>query len=190
MGEKSHSLSGLYLCCVCHHEPAERRSMMMLAGEEMKRMVERLSQLTVLSNANSSEHCISFSSYSELSARSSPWPSRLPVMWLCLPQAGSLALSGSPFALRPQSHQLLWLEAERSPTHRPDLQPSVVRTKGASVGPVPTHLLTQAQLPELWVRPGPLTCSPSPNPPYWFALYVWACVSLLNTGPHGLEADL
>ena len=144
-------------------------------------MVERLSQLTVPSNANSSKHCVSFSSYSELSARSSPWPSRLPVLWLCLPHAGSLALSGSPFALRPQSHQLHCLEAGRSPAHRPDLQPRVVQTKGASVSSVPTHLLTQAQLPALWVRPGPLTCSPSPNPPYWFASYIWASVSACST---------
>lgn len=129
------------------------RPIMVLPSEEL-RMVEKLSQLLApnsvgqRSSSDPSKHCNSFSSHSELSAVSSPWPARLPVSWPCLlTQAPGQDLSpvSIPSALLAAGSQVANPQAKSPAQTHPD--------EGSSSRPYPTHLLTEAQcraLGESW----------------------------------------
>ena len=137
-----------------------------------RRMMETLSWFSVQNHAGKPD--------SSLNAPKRRWPlfvlrikckglplrARLPAMWACPP--------GPPCTFVCQSRLRPWLQAGRSPAQSGPDQGSIMRLR-------PTRPLTQAQLPELRVRPGPLTCSPSPDTPYWFSSYIWAPVSACST---------
>lgn len=125
---------------------------------------------------------VSLSLCSELSAKALPLWARLPAMWSCPP--------GPPFTSVYQSHLPPWLQAGRSPAPGQISIPVWSRPR-EHLRLCPTRPLTQAQFPELRVRPGPLTCSPSPDTLCWFSSYIWAPVSVAqHSGPDGLEAAL